>query len=174
MAYENETSTQVNEETKVFEEPSSEEHVLAGFWMRLWAYLIDLLVVTSLNGIVLTPALAFTDLSEWGWGIYTLGGLLTAVISFGYFTVMTKVYRQTIGKMIIGVKVLSEKKELTWRDVIIREVFGRYIHQSIFITNILYLIVAFHPLKKGLHDYFADTFVVLEPRKKHAVKTENI
>ncbi|WP_096189732.1 RDD family protein [Evansella halocellulosilytica] len=169
MTYDNESLEGTNHQ--VVEE--GQHYTLAGFWMRFWAYIVDLLIVASINGIVLSPILTFTNLNELNWGtILSFGGIMTAIVSFGYFTIMTKLYRQTVGKMIFGVKVLSQKEELTWLDVIFREVIGRYIHQSLFFMNLLYLIVAFHPLKKGLHDYFADTVVILEPRKKKTIKTE--
>ncbi|UTR11393.1 RDD family protein [Evansella sp. LMS18] len=139
----------------------------AGFWMRFWAYLIDIAIAASINGIILTPLFFLTNLNDLTLGIYTAGGFLTALVSYSYFVVLTKFWGQTLGKRIMGIKVLSDSPEgLAWKDVIMREVVGRYIHQSLAITNILYVIVAFHPKKKGLHDIFADTHVVLEPRSK--------
>ncbi|MBU9721118.1 RDD family protein [Bacillus alkalicola] len=138
----------------------------AGFWIRLWAYIIDLIIVSSISGIILTPIYAFTNISDLTLGIYTIGGILGAFVSFSYFIFLTKYFGQTLGKRILGIRVLSEKNEtLSWADVIMRELFGRYIHQSLVFTNLIYLLVAFHHKKKGLHDYFADTYVVLEPRE---------
>ncbi|MBU9714656.1 RDD family protein [Evansella tamaricis] len=151
----------------LWERKLTETPYYAGFWMRLWAYLIDLVVISSISGIILTPFFRLTDLSTLNIGIYSIGGILGASISFGYFIILTKKWGQTLGKRILGIKVLPQKEEfLTWKSTVMRELVGRYIHQSLFLTNIIYLIVAFHPEKKGLHDYFADTLVVLEPRKK--------
>ncbi|MDG5787006.1 RDD family protein [Evansella sp. AB-P1] len=155
-------------------EVGSDEHVSyvpAGFWMRLWAYLIDLLVVSSLNGIIIVPIFAFTNLHDATIGFYSIAGIFGVALSFAYFSVLTKIWQQTIGKRIMGVKVQSDHAcELTWGDVLIREVVGRYIHQSIFITNALYLIIPFHESKKGIHDMIADTLVILEPRNKLIIK----
>ncbi|SES17253.1 RDD family protein [Salisediminibacterium halotolerans] len=138
----------------------------AGFWMRFWAYLFDLLIVVSLNGIVLGLGYFAADLEAVTIGVFTLAGIFTSAVSFGYFTVMTKLTGQTLGKMLFGLRVIAhEDRELTWTDCLFREVIGRYIHQSLVFTNLLYLIVAFSPDKRGLHDRIGHTCVVLEPRK---------
>lgn len=145
----------------------------AGFWMRFWAYLFDLLVAGSLNGIVLGTGYLIADLNELSIGIYTAAGAISAVITFVYFTVMTKIWGQTIGKMVFGIRVIPHEKErLTWMDVIFREVIGRFIHRSIVITNLLYLAVAFTPTKRGIHDRLGDTTVILEPRKGFSVPVQ--
>ncbi|TMW71731.1 RDD family protein [Alteribacter natronophilus] len=153
------------------EDTRSEEYVLGGFWMRFWAYTIDVILVSSLSGVIAGSLLRLAGIQNATLGIYSLAGFLGALTGFVYFVLMTKFYRQTLGKMILGMRVVSVKREtLTWGDVIIREVFGRSIHQSLIITNALYLVVAFDSRKQGIHDKFADTAVVLEPRKKRSLK----
>ncbi|MFA9558747.1 RDD family protein [Evansella sp. AB-rgal1] len=155
----------VNNENEHSKESES-TYIPAGFWMRFWAYMVDLLIVSSISGIVLSPLYTTTNINEASIWIYSISGIIGAIISFGYFTILTKVYQQTIGKRIFGIIVYSEiEQDLLWRDVIMREVIGRYIHQSLIITNLLYLVIPFQERKKGIHDMIADTFVVLEPRK---------
>lgn len=164
---ENTADYSFNRESDDTFQTSEKTDYAAGFWMRFWAYIIDLIIVSSLNGIIVAPLIFFTNINELTIGIYTIAGFISAVISFGYFIILTKLWRQTLGKRIMGIKVVSVRQEgLSWRDVLMRELVGRYIHQSLVITNILYLIVAFHPDKKGLHDMIADTYVVLERRTK--------
>ncbi|WP_035177185.1 RDD family protein [Alkalihalobacterium bogoriense] len=144
---------------------NEEKPVYAGFWLRFWAFFIDGIVVFSLNGILVYPLLRLTGLIHEKIWIFTVLGMMTTVVSFVYFTLMTKFFQQTIGKMILGVKVMSEHNEpLTWQTVIFREIIGRYIHQAFFILQFLYLFVAFSPKKQGVHDHFADTVVILEKR----------
>ncbi|WP_416151499.1 RDD family protein [Salipaludibacillus sp. HK11] len=144
----------------------------AGFWMRVWAYLVDLFVVSSLNGILLVPLFLAIDVNL-SIGIFTVGGVISTIVAFTYFTLMTKYFRQTLGKQLLGIKVYSYKNEdLTWMDVVFREIIGRYLHQSIVITNILYLFVAFSPEKRGIHDRIGNTFVGLEPRKGRIITVE--
>lgn len=140
-------------------ESSEELHIYAGFWMRFWAYLCDLLIVFSLNGILLSPLL-FMDESTIV-GFVTLQGLLSVVFSYLYFLLMTKFFAQTLGKMIFGIKVIrADLTPLKWSDLFFREVVGRFIHRSLVITNVLYLVVGFMDEKQGVHDIFAGTRVV--------------
>ncbi|PYZ93763.1 hypothetical protein CR194_11455 [Salipaludibacillus keqinensis] len=145
----------------------------AGFWIRFWAYLVDLIIVSSLTGILLVPFYLLLNVNELTWGVFTLGGFLSTVTAFGYFTLMTKYFRQTLGKLIFGIKVYSyENSHLSWLDVVFREIVGRFIHQSLVFTNLLYLIVPFSSEKRGIHDRLGHTFVGLEPRKGKVIRTE--
>lgn len=131
----------------------------AGFWMRFWAYLADLVIIGSVNRIVIYPVLRFTDIPLHG-GFFSTVNICTAITFYIYFVLMTKYYKQTLGKMIFGLKVIPLKKEqLTWDTILFREWIGRFISAS-FIP--LYVLVAFLPNKQGLHDLFADTAVVHE------------
>jgi uncharacterized RDD family membrane protein YckC len=49
-------------------------------------------------------------------------------------------------------------------DLVFREVVGRFLHRVFWFTGLLYLVVAFTPEKKGIHDMIADTRVVLTRR----------
>jgi len=134
----------------------------AGFWMRFWAYLADIVIITSLNRIVIYPIFRFLDLPTENTGLFSAINILTAVVFYLYFVLLTKYFKQTLGKMIFGLKVIPLNKEtLTWDTIIFREWIGRFISASIWI---LYAIVAFLPKKQGLHDLFADTAVVHERR----------
>jgi uncharacterized RDD family membrane protein YckC len=135
----------------------------AGFWMRFWAYLLDLLIVVSINGILVSPFLLIAGLSEVKVPFFTLAGILLAVVNGLYFLLLTKRWGQTIGKKVFGLKVISKKTDhLSWLDLIFREVFGRYILQAFTLSYTLYLVVAFQKEKQGLHDMIGDTFVVHE------------
>lgn len=135
----------------------------AGFWMRFWAYFLDQIIVFSINGILVYPVLNLFDLMDKKIFFFTVTSILTALISYVYFVVMTKWFSKTLGKQILGLKVISQHEEpLSWGDVIFREVIGRFILQAFFICNLLYVVVAFSPKKVGIHDYIADTYVVFE------------
>ncbi|WP_338449117.1 RDD family protein [Niallia oryzisoli] len=132
----------------------------AGFWMRFWAYLLDLLVIASLNGILVYPILRALDVKISDPSMFAPVSILTAVIFYGYFVLMTKFFRQTLGKMVFGLKVISlDDKKLSWSTIMFREWIGRFISGSILI---LYVVVAFLPKRQGIHDLFADTTVVHE------------
>lgn len=132
----------------------------AGFWMRFWAYSLDLIVIGSLNRLILAPSFRAAGLPLAESNMLAPMAIATAVIFYLYFVLMTKHYGQTLGKMAFGLKVVNLKgKQLTWGTVLFREWIGRFISVTILIS---YIIVAFLPKKQGLHDLFADTTVVHE------------
>ena len=96
-----------------------EIHVLevkyAGFWMRFWAYLLDLLVIGSINGIVVYPIFRALDLSLNKANMFAPVSVVTALIFYAYFVLMTRFFGQTLGKMVFGFRVISLKdQKLSW------------------------------------------------------------
>ena len=133
----------------------------AGFWMRFWAYLLDLIVIGSLDRMLVKPLLNIMGVSqvESIFSPFTIGSTL---VFFLYFVLMTKYFGQTLGKMVFGLKVVSLKENsLSWSTVIFREFIGRFISKTVWIT---YVLIGVLPKKQGLHDLFSDTSVVLENR----------
>src|SRR5690625_1273924 len=100
--------------------------IYAGFWMRFWAYLIDVVIVFSINGLLLSPLNFFNEGLPIEISLWTVNGLLAGIIYYAYFFLMTKFFRQTVGKIILGLKVIPENKAvLSWVDVFLRELIGR-------------------------------------------------
>lgn len=134
----------------------------AGFWMRFWAYITDIIIVFSINGIVL-KIVNMVNADQITISVWTIGGIVSAIVFYIYFLLMTKFYGQTLGKMIFGLKVIPNERDdgpLEWDDLLYREVIGRFIYKSFFILNVLYIVVAFNKEKQGIHDMFGDTRVV--------------
>ncbi|SDI78428.1 RDD family protein [Natribacillus halophilus] len=151
-----------------------EMSIYAGFWMRFWAYIVDLIIVFSLNALFIRPIFMFLDASPTLFFGITVVGVLTAIVAYIYFAVMTKLIGQTLGKMIFGLRVRREDgNPLTWGDVFFREVAGRMIHRVLGFTNLMYIVVAFHPQKAGVHDMLADTRVVFD-RRQNSVRDDRI
>lgn len=135
----------------------------AGFWMRFWAYLVDLIIVSSVSGILLIPFKFIEDGFSMDVGFWTVTGIIGSVIFYLYFLLMTKFFQQTLGKMIFGLKVIRhDTKPLRWSDLLIRELVGRFIHRVFGFLFILYACVAFTTEKQGIHDLFSDTRVIYE------------
>lgn len=138
------------------------EGLYAGFWMRFWAYLLDLIVIGSVNRMIINPVFRALDVPLVKEGIFSPVSIATAVVFYLYFVLMTRYYGQTLGKMVFGLKVVDLRgNRLSWGTVIFREWIGRFISATIMV---LYVIVAFSKKKQGLHDMFADTAVIYEPR----------
>lgn len=130
----------------------------AGFWMRFWAYSLDLMVVGSLDRILIKPLFRWLDLPIFEFNMFAPISVASAITFYFYFILMTKFSGQTLGKMVFGLKVINLKGEkLSWGTVLFREWIGRFISSTIIIG---YVVVAFLPRKQGLHDVFADTSVV--------------
>ncbi|WP_428911314.1 RDD family protein [Niallia sp. Krafla_26] len=166
---ENETSN-IQEEVHSIEESTvsvnqdNVDHVkdykYAGFWMRFWAYLLDIIVIGSINRILVYPIFRLFDLPMDENSIFTPVSIMTAIIFYAYFVLMTKYFGQTLGKMAFGLKVISLKEsKLNWSTIVFREWIGRFISGTVLI---LYIIIGFLPKKQGIHDLFADTTVIHE------------
>src|SRR5690625_2455104 len=133
----------------------------AGFWMRFWAYLFDVIIVFSINGILLSPLKFLNEGVQFEIGFWTVNGILAGAIYYIYFLLMTKFFQQTLGKMILGLKVIKENEgTLLWSDLLFREVVGRFIYNVLSILKLLYIVVAFSPEKKGIHDMIGNTRVI--------------
>jgi uncharacterized RDD family membrane protein YckC len=133
-----------------------------GFWTRLWAYAIDLLVLAAISGIIIKPIfrVAGWEITNPSFFLFSTYKVTILILLLLYFALMTKYLQQTVGKMIMGIRVVAKNGgKLTWGAVIFREVIGRFISKMLVIP---YLLVIFMSKKEALHDLFADTIVVYE------------
>lgn len=148
-------------ERKTQETNNGEAQAKAGFWIRFWAYLIDAIIVFSLNGIVLAPVAFFRTAPIFDWQVISVIGILSGIVYYLYFLLMTKLFQQTLGKMVMGIKVISTTRDkLVWSDLFFREVIGRFMHNAFFVLKLLYIVVAFTDDKKGVHDIIGNTRVI--------------
>lgn len=135
---------------------------LAGFWVRFWAYCIDLIVIFSIGGLLIKPIFRVLDIpvTNPSFLFFSSYKVVILIVALLYFLLMTKFLQQTVGKIILGIKVEMKNEEApTWGALIFREVIGRFISKTLVLP---YLLVAFMPKKEALHDIFADTIVVHE------------
>lgn len=144
----------------VVNNPSAIKYRYAGFWMRFWAYLLDLIVIGSIDRLIIKPVFRAIDIPLYELSLFAPLTIFTAITFYTYFVLMTKFLGQTLGKMVLGIKVIDlQGRKLSWGTVIFREWIGRFISGTVFVG---YLIVAFLPKKQGLHDLFVETTVVHE------------
>jgi uncharacterized RDD family membrane protein YckC len=160
---ENENQINTNELVKVDgQETTRESDTIsiryAGFWMRFWAYLLDLIVVGSIERLIINPIFRAIEIPLMEFNMFAPISIASAIIFYLYFVLMTKYFNQTIGKMVFGIKVIDLKNDkLTWGTILFREWIGRFISATVVIG---YIIVAFLPKKQGLHDLFTETSVI--------------
>lgn len=129
----------------------------AGFFIRLLAFAIDMVVVYGLKRII--SSFINYDL-EFAFNL-SLEVFMYWIITLSYFTLTTYFNKgQTLGKMATNIRVVSlDGSALDFLQVVSRETFGRYVQNKFMI---LYLIVGFAPMKQSLMDILSDTVVVRE------------
>ena len=114
----------------------------AGFGIRFIATVIDLIIFSLLKAFL--PLYVIT------------------LLYFLYNIVMLSQYGATIGKMVVGIKVISDKGEpVTVPQVLLREIVGKILSQILYIG---YFMIFFTRYKQGLHDKIAETYVVYKNR----------
>jgi uncharacterized RDD family membrane protein YckC len=120
----------------------------AGFWIRLVAWVVDVAILTGIG--------VFISLIIEGSGPRFLMGLLVGIVYDVGFWVAND--GATPGKMAMGVKVqMANGEPIDVGPALLRYV-GLYV--SALLLGIGYIMIAFTPHKRGLHDYIAGTVVI--------------
>jgi uncharacterized RDD family membrane protein YckC len=141
----------------------------AGFWIRFLALLIDGVILGVVVGVITVafggaafvsapnePTAATTGVFA---GLFGTMQLLIWAIDIVYFVGLTGTYGATLGKMMLGLRVVDTNgQKIGFGKAALREIIGKWI--SAFIFGLGYLWVAFDEKKQGWHDKIAGTFVV--------------
>jgi Predicted membrane protein/domain len=143
-------------------EKNTVQYRAAGFWIRLVAFIIDLLVIAGLNSIIWNSLLPESNQASFLYKIWHTNALFLGVTGAFYFILMTRYFQQTLGKMILGIKVVQPGGEpLGWVTVIFRELVARSLSQLMGL-NLGYAVCWFNVEKRCAHDFLSDTWVVFE------------
>ncbi|MEG0256335.1 MAG: RDD family protein [Vagococcus sp.] len=150
------------EEPKQMEENPYEfpTYYFAGFWLRFFAFLVDMLCIGAISTIVISfISLVFPIMPSDSF--IGPGNLIRLMVYLAYFILLTKLNRgQTIGKMIFGLQVISMSDiQLSWATVLVREGACRFILKNPLLM-IGYIIAAFTNRKQHVGDYVCETAVV--------------
>jgi len=147
---------------------------VAGFWRRLAAGIVDMIVLSSVFGILATlvalilrhplPRLSqlgpdyIVDMAVNG-GIFAEAALaMLAILGFLYFFLFTTLRGQTFGKHMMRVKVIDAYGE---RPSMMRALVRTVAYlPSLVLLALGFLWIGFDREKRGLHDWIADTYVV--------------
>jgi uncharacterized RDD family membrane protein YckC len=141
----------------------SSELEYAGFWLRLWAGVIDTVLILVVTGPILTlyygEAYWVSDQIIEGPFDFFLSWLFPAVVVILFWVFKNA----TPGKMAIGAKVVDGK---TGESATVGQLIGRYFAYFLSIIPLLLgcFWIAFDPRKQGLHDKLAGTVVVRKKR----------
>ncbi|WP_052593936.1 RDD family protein [Aureispira sp. CCB-QB1] len=138
-------------------EEASKTQIYIGFWTRLGAALLDLIILSIIHsfwsailgmvGLVIPTII--NEVDYFG----------TAAISFLYFPLMeSSKWQASIGKQIFGIKVVDSKGEgLNFGQALLR-LLAKGLSCSI--AYLGFVMIAFTSKKRGLHDLIVDTYVV--------------
>ena len=151
----------------------------AGFWLRLVAVIIDVIIIGCLQSLVFVPLLAAVglgiagnmenmDMQDTGDMVGMLGVIVAAAsaywllamcIQIFYYTLMeSSKFQGTLGKMALGIKVTDMNGEkLDFVKAFVRNLCKII---SNFTLLIGYIMAGFTEKKQALHDMIASTLVV--------------
>lgn len=131
-----------------------------GFWARAFAHCIDILVLgVSCFVFNLLQVMAIAIDEDFALFIAFVVAILRLVVAWMYCSLMESSGLQaTLGKLAIGAKVIDENG----RKLTFARATGRFFAKLLsgFLLGIGYIMVAFDPQKRGLHDKMANTYVV--------------
>jgi uncharacterized RDD family membrane protein YckC len=149
----------------------------AGFWIRLWASIIDSILVAVIvqpivaniykNVETVTDPLSL-DMADLILHSFAPKGTLDVLLSWvlpAVAVVLFWVYRSaTPGKMLVRAKIVDAD---TGGQPSLGQCIGRYFGYfvSIFTLFLGFLWIAFDPRKQGFHDKLAGTVVVRTPKR---------
>jgi uncharacterized RDD family membrane protein YckC len=126
----------------------------AGFWTRLWAFIIDAIILSAAGGVVGLSIDADFDFDFW-----RTESAIQIVVFWLYFALMESSHLQaTVGKMALGLKVTDDAgRPLSFGQATGRH-FAKYI--SFMIAMIGFIMIALTEKQQGLHDMIAGCLVV--------------
>jgi uncharacterized RDD family membrane protein YckC len=156
----------------LFEEPSElkeEEEVLdfdlAGFITRGIAFLIDILILLGIATLTLASGLFFAnanlDIRPTNFmNVIITIYLILLLVSSTYFVFLHGFGGRTIGKMIMGIRIIRDDGEL----IGLREAFIRWVGYfiSLFCVFLGFIWAIFDSKYQTWHDKLAGTYVVME------------
>ena len=132
-----------------------------GFWIRVGAYFIDLVVLIipvlliSFLFLSVTPAADEMEVAI----VEIMDYILSSIVWWIYFAVLhSSKWQASIGKKAVGLKVVDENGN----RISFGRATGRYfaLFLSSLILGIGYMMVGWTKKKQGLHDMIAGTLVI--------------
>lgn len=150
--------------------------VYAGFFVRLAAFLVDMLIVNAGLLVVRIPKWFLQLSSPQHFLIrdfifqYSITDILIYLATLAYFVLLTYYTGATLGKRLFQLRVVStQERDMTFFEVLYRECVGRFL--SGVIMNLGYLLILGEKKKRGIHDLLADTCVIYYHEEKVYIPT---
>ncbi|MBU2567698.1 MAG: RDD family protein [Elusimicrobia bacterium] len=141
----------------------------AGFWIRFFAELIDIVVVLVIANMCATATVPLLGLSI---GISNiphqaveLTAMLVAAFVISFYEIWMHVrFGRTLGKMAAGIKVVTVKNEPVTYKLSFLRWLGKML--NLFTLGFGFFMIVLNKDKRGVHDYVANTKVVYLATKK--------
>ena len=128
-------------------------------WPRAGAVIIDTIilgVVLGILGFIIDLASQNAQGTQGALGVVYL---LAFIISFGYFIVMEAMWGATLGKMLLGLRVVkTDGSPISWSESVIRNLLR--IIDGLFYYLVGAILIWTSPLRQRLGDRAAKTVVV--------------
>lgn len=160
----NSSSTNTNNTEYDTVMPSAEQY--AGFGVRLFAYVIDNLILFV--GLLIIRIILFIAVHIVGLDFlsneilfqYSLSDIFLYIMRVAYFVLMTYFTGATLGKRLLKIRVVSAdlSEKYSFFDILYRETIGRFL--SKIILYIGYFCAIANQDKAALHDMLSDTRVI--------------
>lgn len=156
---------------------NTKDQVYAGFFVRLTAFLVDMIIVNAALLVIRIPMWILSLNSPDNVLVrdfifqYSMVDIVCYLLMVLYFTLLTYYTGATLGKKLFQLRVVSmEDRKMTFFEVLYRESIGRFL--SGVIMNLGYLLILAQKEHRGIHDLLADTSVIYYHEKKVYVHTQ--
>ena len=144
----------------------------AGFWVRVWAHLIDAVIVFAgllIVRLLMAGVMSLVSDTPLGGGVlfrYTLKGIVLYLSGVSYYILCTYFTGTTLGKRALNLAVVNAdgSHKLSFLNVVYRETIGKFLCSAVLYIG--YIMVGIDQEKRGFHDILCDTRVIYEKKIK--------
>jgi uncharacterized RDD family membrane protein YckC len=135
------------------------ERLRAPFSLRCGALLIDYIIIIGVLALATLLARVFGDVRRGSAFVLTAGYVATAAVAFLNFVVIANLGGRTLGKWMAGLRIERKDGEtLSVRRALLRHLVGYPL--TLLTLGLGFLVAAFDPQGRALHDWLAGTVVV--------------
>ncbi len=152
---------QVNLKQMEFQDIEKSEHFFgyAGFWKRLFAFVIDWFLIglmIAALGILISGSLELTNMVTESEGLLELAGF---IVPWLYYAGMeSSEHQATLGKLALNIRVTDMAgQRIGFLRATVRH-FSKILSSMLFLIG--YIMIAFTTRKQGLHDIIAACLVI--------------
>lgn len=134
------------------------ERLRAPFSLRCGALLVDYVILIAIVAFATLPARFFDDAGNASF-VLTVGYVTAAAVAVLNFGLIVGISGRTLGKWVAGLRIERRDGEpLSFARALLRHLIGYPL--TLVTLGLGFLVAAFHPQGRALHDLLAGTVVV--------------